>query len=218
MPEATPKLSDAQIAAVARSAGFSGDALIKAVAIALGESGGRPNAHNGNRATGDDSYGLWQINMIGSLGPSRRRQFGLTSNSELYDPATNARAAYAISNSGRNFGPWTVYTSGRYLAYMPRARTAANNPDSSGAGSGNGSGVQQAGLTDVFSWPGEILDFFEFIADPKTWLRLGMLIAGAVLLLIGMALVTGQTDRLKMAAEFLPVGKAAKAAAVAKAA
>ena len=32
-------------------------------AIALRESAGDPNAFNGDAATGDRSYGLWQINM-----------------------------------------------------------------------------------------------------------------------------------------------------------
>lgn len=114
-----PRLTPAQIARVAQEAGFSGSALQIAVAVALGESGGNTHAHNA--VPPDDSYGLWQINMIGSLGPARRRQFGLSSNSQLFDPATNARAAYAIASRGSNFGPWSVYTNGTYRLHMPRA-------------------------------------------------------------------------------------------------
>lgn len=213
MPRANVKLSDAQIAGYAKSVGFTGDALVKAVAIALGESSGNPFAHNTNAATGDNSYGLWQINMLGSMGPARRRKFGISSNDELFDPAKNAKAAYAISNNGKNFRPWAVYTSGKYFSYMPRARKAAGNPDTSGGAPG----IEQAGLTDAFKWPGEILDFLEFISDPNTWLRLGMIIAGGVLVLFGLFAISGQADKLKKTVgavtDFLPQTRALKAAA-----
>lgn len=205
------QLSDAQIAGAAKAAGFSGSALITAVAIALAESSGNANAHNTRPP--DNSYGLWQINMYGNLGPERRKQYGLSSNSELFNPATNAKAAYAISGGGKNFRPWSTYIFGNYLSYMSRARKAAGNPDSSGGSTG----VEQAGLTDVFSWPGEILDFFEFISDPNTWLRLGMIIAGGGLLIFALAGISGQTGRLMKAADtvtdILPQTRGLKAAA-----
>jgi hypothetical protein len=213
MPAQRQTISDAAIAGYAKNAGFTGDALVKAVAIALGESGGNIRAHNTNAATGDNSYGLWQINMLGSMGPARRRQFGISSNDQLFDPAINAKAAYAVSNGGKNFRPWSVYTSGKYLSYMPRARTAAGNPDTSGGSTG----VEQAGLGDVFSWPGEILDFFEFITDPNTWLRLGMIIAGGGLVLFALFAISGQADKLKKTVDtvtdFLPQTRGLKAAA-----
>jgi len=214
MPNAPDvRLSDAQIAGYAKGAGFSGNALVIAVAVALGESGGRPRAHNPNRATGDNSYGLWQINMIDSLGPARRKQFGIANNEALFDPATNAKAAYAISNGGKSFSPWSVYTSGKYLSYMPRARSAAGNPDTSGGATG----IQPAGLTDMFQWPGEILKFFEFISDPVTWMRAGMLVAGGILLVFALFGMSGQADRLGkvagMVTDVLPQTKGLKAAA-----
>jgi murein DD-endopeptidase MepM/ murein hydrolase activator NlpD len=72
------------------------------------ESGGNPQAHNPNAGTGDNSYGLFQINMLGNLGPARLKQFGLSSNDELLDPAVNARVAFQMSQGGRNWGPWGV--------------------------------------------------------------------------------------------------------------
>jgi murein DD-endopeptidase MepM/ murein hydrolase activator NlpD len=91
-----------------KAAGFSGDALRKAWAISQRESGGRPDAYNGNAGTGDQSYGLFQINMLGNLGPARRKQFGLKDNADLLDPATNARVAYQMSKGGTDFGAWAV--------------------------------------------------------------------------------------------------------------
>jgi len=110
------------IAGYAAAAGFSGDALRIAVAIALAESGGNPGAHNSRPP--DDSYGLWQINMLGPLGPQRRAMLGLNSNADLYNPMTNARAAFMISGGGTNFNPWSTFnprngTAPRYLAYLP---------------------------------------------------------------------------------------------------
>lgn len=89
-------------------AGFKGDALRTAYAIGMRESGGRPEAYNPNRSTGDDSYGLFQINMLGNLGADRRRRYGLQSNSDLYDPLTNASVAYKLSKGGTDFGAWGI--------------------------------------------------------------------------------------------------------------
>lgn len=99
-------------------AGFGPHALPVAYAVAMAESGGRPRAHNTNASTGDNSYGLFQINMIGNMGPNRRQQFHLKSNNDLFDPLTNAKAAYAISNKGRDWGPWSTYKNGAYKKYL----------------------------------------------------------------------------------------------------
>lgn len=109
-------LSREEIGTVAQSAGFPASSIPIAVAVALAESSGNPRAHN--PVPPDDSYGLWQINMIGRLGPERRRQFGLSRNEELLDPLTNARAAYAVSSHGTNWRPWATYTSGQYRRYL----------------------------------------------------------------------------------------------------
>jgi hypothetical protein len=86
--------------------GFEGKGLRIAFGIVMKESTGRPYAHNQNSNTGDNSYGLFQINMIGSLGPARREQFGLASNEDLFNPLTNAAIAYSMSEGGTNWGPW----------------------------------------------------------------------------------------------------------------
>lgn len=93
-------------------AGFKGDALRRAWAVAMAESGGRSNAHNPNAKTGDNSYGLFQINMLGALGPSRLKQYGLSSNDQLFDPLVNAQIAYKMSGGGKNWKPWSAYKNG----------------------------------------------------------------------------------------------------------
>jgi hypothetical protein len=95
-----------EIKNVLELAGFEGKGLRTAFGIVLKESTGRPYAHNQNSSTGDNSYGLFQINMIGSLGPARRSEFGLANNEELFSPLKNAQIAYIISDGGTDWGPW----------------------------------------------------------------------------------------------------------------
>lgn len=78
-------------------------------AVALAESGGNPTAHNAKPP--DDSYGLWQINMLGKLGPERRRKLGIQSNTELFNPATNARAMRMILDE-QGLKAWSVTHGG----------------------------------------------------------------------------------------------------------
>ncbi|CCH33594.1 type VII secretion target [Actinosynnema sp. NPDC047251] len=134
------RLSPEQIARHAHDAGFRGEDLTIAVAVALAESGGDPRAHNPRPP--DDSYGLWQINMLGSLGPARRRELGLSSDRELFDPRENAKAANRISGDGRSWTPWSTYTNGAYRKHLDEARRGvkALGRTNSGGGSGGGSG------------------------------------------------------------------------------
>jgi hypothetical protein len=117
-------MTPAQIARTAHDAGFRGHNLVIAVAVALAESGGRPDAHN--NVAPDNSYGLWQINMLGGLGPERRAQFHLHDNGQLLTPSVNARAAWAISSHGTNWHPWSTYTNGAYTGHLDAARHAVD--------------------------------------------------------------------------------------------
>lgn len=110
-------LTSASIAQLMRTAGFPDSEISTGVGVAMAESGGNPKAHNSTPP--DDSYGLFQINMLGSLGPARRKQFGISNNAELFDPATNAKAAYMVWK-GSGWKAWTTYTSGKYKDAAPK--------------------------------------------------------------------------------------------------
>jgi Lysozyme like domain len=99
-------LSDSQLVAVLKAVGFKGKALKQAWAVAKKETHGNPLSYNHNVRTGDNSYGLFQINMIGNMGAERRQAYGLASNAQLFDPITNAQIAYQISKGGTNWSPW----------------------------------------------------------------------------------------------------------------
>lgn len=111
------------------NAGFRGKGLETAFAVALAESGGRSRAHNFKGR--DLSYGVFQINMNNNdpsspnMGRNRLRQFGLQRNEQLYDPMTNIKAAYEISNGGKWWGQWGAYTNGSFVRYLDDARRAA---------------------------------------------------------------------------------------------
>jgi len=103
------ELSDTELVDLLSAVGFEGKALKVAYAVAKKESNGRPLAHNGDVSTGDNSYGMFQINMLGNLGEDRREKFDLKSNKELLDPVTNAKIAYYMSNGGKDWSSWKVY-------------------------------------------------------------------------------------------------------------
>ena len=111
---------------LAKSAGMPQDKIPTMVSIALAESGGRTDALNDNPRTGDLSYGLWQINMIGRLGPDRRKRYGLKSNEELKDPATNARVAKEILLRDGGLSAWSTFKGGDYQRFLPQAQQAYN--------------------------------------------------------------------------------------------
>jgi hypothetical protein len=101
-------LDGAELKELLKAVGFEGKALKTAWAVAMKESNGRPIAHNDNTNTGDNSYGLFQINMIGGLGIDRREKFNLLSNRELFDPVTNAQIAYHMSDGGKDWSSWKI--------------------------------------------------------------------------------------------------------------
>lgn len=111
------KLSHSEIYQLALDAGFNRQDAQTMTSIVLAESGGDPNAHN--TTPPDDSYGLAQINMLGDLGPARRKKFHITSNAQLFDPKTNMRAAFTIfKGSGARFTAWSTFTSGAYKTHL----------------------------------------------------------------------------------------------------
>jgi len=106
----------ASIAQHAYDAGWRGDDLLTAVAVAYAESGGNPLSYNPESAastpTGKGSYGLWQVYL------KAHPEFA---GWDLYDPATNARAAYRVWQARRSFWPWSTYQHNSHVKYLPKA-------------------------------------------------------------------------------------------------
>lgn len=114
-------IAPADLIQLMKEAGFPDSELDTGLKVAMAESGLNPAAHNGDASTGDDSYGLFQINMfVGThngkavnLGPGRRKQFGISKNSDLFDPRVNVKAAYSIWKSS-GWNAWSTYKTGKY--------------------------------------------------------------------------------------------------------
>jgi len=108
-------LTDIELVWLLEAVGFEGQDLKEAWAIAKKESNGRPLAFNGNKLTGDNSYGIFQINMVNSLGEDRRTKFDLEHNADLFNPVKNAQIAMHMSNGGSDWTSWHIgkdaYTS-----------------------------------------------------------------------------------------------------------
>lgn len=176
-------------------AGGSAASAPLAAAIAMAESGGNPSSLNNNASTGDLSYGLWQINMIGSLGPSREQQFGISSYSQLLDPLTNAKAAVKVSNGGTNFLPWSTYKNGAYQRFLNGS--VPPNMGAGGSGSTAGGGAPATTISDpitgavtgVEHWAEGLMNYFFF----------GLLVASGLVLILagtmGLTVGTGQLNK-----------------------
>ena len=116
-------LTDNELVNLLKAVGFEGQALKTAWAVAKKESNGRPMAYNGNRKTGDSSYGIFQINMLGNLGVDRKEKFDLRSNVLLFDPVINAEITYYMTDGGKDWSSWKGLTpeTKEWLAKFPKS-------------------------------------------------------------------------------------------------
>jgi hypothetical protein len=145
--------SESQIKELLRQAGFPESAIPTMVKIAQLESTNNTRAFNPEGR--DLSYGLFQINMKDddprnpNMGKERRKWFGLKSNEELYDPLTNAKAAYKLWSSkekqGKNkgFTHWSTYNE--QIAGNPNLRTINKGAQGMEASATTGAGFENEG-------------------------------------------------------------------------
>ena len=116
-------LTVAQVAQISYNAGFRGDGLVNAIAVAFAESSFNPNAVNTN-TNGSVDRGLWQINDKAHPNVNATCAFA---------PVCAANAVYVITNSGTNWNAWYSSLNGpAYNSYLPTARTAAADVSGSG--------------------------------------------------------------------------------------
>lgn len=161
-------LSADQIAVLAYRAGFRGQDIAIAVAVAFAESSGRTDAVNHNTNGSTDS-GLMQINSVHTE---------LTGN--RFDPQTNMNMAYAIKTRRGSWKDWSTFNSGRYAVFMPAATIAARKLDTSTPTTLPAS----VGNVDSNGSSG-----FGKLTDPHTWLRVATILAGGTLILVALAML-----------------------------
>lgn len=111
----TAGLSGQQVVKAAYAAGFRGDDLVIAAAVAKAESQWNPLAKNSN-TNGSTDYGLFQINSVHEA---------ILSRGDWRNPADNARMAYQVwSDAGQRWGPWVTFWKGTYKQYVQEALNA----------------------------------------------------------------------------------------------
>ena len=139
-------LTPVELGTLWRQAGGDDGNIQTAVAIALAESSGNPDAID-NTARPDlpgyhpptignlpeYSVGPWQINIVAHPNYTA---------AEMLDPLQNAKAAYAISGGGQLWGAWSTYGGGAVDAPFRRfvlpLSTFTEGPPAPSTGSGSG--------------------------------------------------------------------------------
>lgn len=174
-----------EIVSLAKDMGLNDSRARIAAAIAMAESGGNPNAvvHDSD----DDSYGLWQINMKGTMGPDRRRKYGLPNNEALLDPRRNGMVMADLSQHGGNFSAWTTYTSGKYKQFVDGKSLAEKAADLvTGAKDAAGNAYDNA--MDVGRAAGTIANATEktakWVSDSKNWVRIAYVGGGSLVVIV----------------------------------
>jgi hypothetical protein len=173
---ASPK----QIGIWAAQAGFKGLDLQVAIAVALAESGGREDAHALTRK--EDSRGLWQINV---------RAHPEFANTNLYDGATNARAAKAVLNK-QGWRAWSAYKNGRFVFFMPLAQVTITRLPTTDVIESQVPGPVQNLVPDSAQALGQAVNLAArtgtFLKDPRSWLRILYVVIGAGMIVGGLLL------------------------------
>jgi hypothetical protein len=170
------KLSDQQIANVAKASGWQSTSdIATAVAIALAESGGVSDITSPPNKNGTVDRGLWQVNSVHGYDPS-----------ELLTPTGNGRAAHAVYLK-EGWRAWSKYKNGKYRVFLARGMAVAGKASDTGGGSG-ADVTKDAPIPNPLSPLG---DFGSLLTSAETWYRLGLFLAGGLLLVYAGFKLTG---------------------------
>lgn len=195
-PSSTGTLSAGEVASLWINAGGNPRQAQMAAAVALRESGGRPQARALTQR--EDSRGLWQINV------RAHPQWALR---DLFNPRVNAKAAVSISRNGTDWSPWTTAAGARAdvsSGGVPEVvRPGGQGFPGSGllggiggaagdvaGGIGGAAGDVLGGVTGIFkpiwAWTEALVAFVTFVVNPLNWLRLAEVLLGFSLILMGL--------------------------------
>lgn len=184
-------LTPPQIAQWAVQAGFSGQDLVTAVAVALAESDGRIDATNTN-SDGTTDYGVWQINSVHADEFTKHPQWWSVENADM------AHDIYAAA--GNKWTPWSTYTSGKYTSFLLQATSAAKNPDASNVVGGPGDTKTINVIPGVDSIAESLSGFTTALAgiaawmgNAQNWERIGLVLVGGALVVGALIMVSGNS-------------------------
>lgn len=195
------KFSSQDLTRVALNNGFprDKDKLVTAVAVAIAESSGNPNAVN----TATKSTGLWQVY------PAMHPEYDVA---RLKDPDYNAAAMVKISAGGTNWRPWEAYTTGRYAIYKGYAEIGvmdvlrdptAGTPGNLDPGAAVGEFIPgDKGKLDPLA---AVNAFLSTLLQKAFWRRVLEVVAGIALVVTGLLILN--KDTIKKVADVATLGK-----------
>ncbi len=158
-------LSISQLIQYIQQAGFSGQGLQNAAAVALAESGGNPQGC----PNGSVDRGAFQINNC--YHPE-------VTDTCAFDPNCAAKAAFTISNGGTDFSPWSTFTSGKYQQFISQVQGALGSSNNTPTNS-----PTTGGICDAWVIGGIICSqFFE----QGTFVVVGLLVALVAIVMIAL--------------------------------
>lgn len=188
-------LSPDQIAELVTRYGFADRRT--AIAVVLGESGGRTDAINRGNSDGSIDRGLWQINSVhsASIAPA-----------EMFDVEASTAFALRLSSGGTDFNPWSVTRSARWpelYEQAGRVKVPGSERDvtagdiigevpvvgDAAAAVGNVIGAVVNPAADVLAFAGKALSV---LVSADFWKRAGFVVAGLVLAYLGFAAIFGR--------------------------
>lgn len=191
-PSPSIRYSIGDLKAAAAKAGFTGNALVVAVAISLAENGSmNPTTVSKANSDGSHDHGAWQIND--KAHPDLMRKYN------VHTLQGNADAAYAVYKAaGNRWTPWTVYNTHAYAAHLPEAQKAKAS---------DGGPLDIAGIVSPAIGIGELVtgdkfgngfvtgalknstDLMGHLLDPAFWVRIGIAVGAIALLVIGVLIM-----------------------------
>jgi hypothetical protein len=185
-----------QLAAFLRRSGMDAGNAAYLVATAHPESNGCDEIQQGQPYS-SQGWGIWQITP-GNSEP----KFGI--NSALLQPQANADAANAKVES-QGLSAWTTISSGAYLPYFSAAKQAVSTvyslPISQVNKLAQEAGAQTTGIswnpfTDLTNLANDIISsFLKAFGVPNLtnlFIRAGLVLFGAVLVLVGIWMLAGK--------------------------
>lgn len=179
-----PILTQSQIQMYAQSAGLT--PADKWAAIAMAESSGNTDVVNSIGCVG-----LWQINQPVHVGSHPQWTVAW-----LKDPANNAKAAKVIAGS-QGLSAWEAYTGpdgkgsdGPWQKYYKGGTGTADATPALDLNPFGGVGDAVDGLSKI---AGDIESAGTWISTPYNWVRIGYVVAGAVLVIMGLGIVANST-------------------------
>jgi cell wall-associated NlpC family hydrolase len=150
------------VAQYAIKAGFRGVALLLAVEVSFAENGSHdPRLFSKPNKDGSIDRGLWQIND---------KAHPNYSDADMRDGLKNAKAAFKISDGGKNWTPWTTFNNGAYYHYNKQANRAiveAERLNSTSTGQQSTVGVGHGGVAPRRSVNRLAADFVNEVLSQK---------------------------------------------------